>query len=164
MSTQKHLLFQVLMAAALFAQSAPTTSLSGTVSDPSGRRFQFVIVPPTRYDLQVMAAGWQTSGIWSWRSGLPVNVTSGQDRSLSGINLDRGDQTGESLSDHGPGEGAVDRRLVQYIRVRAGSAGDLRQQSAESAAVAGILQHRLVDFKIVPRDRALQHAVARRLF
>jgi hypothetical protein len=38
--------------------------------------------------------GWQTSGIWSWRSGLPVNVTSGQDRSLSGISLDRGDLIG----------------------------------------------------------------------
>ena len=35
--------------------------------------------------------GWQSSGIWSWRSGLPVNVTSGQDRSLSGVALDRGD-------------------------------------------------------------------------
>jgi len=35
--------------------------------------------------------GWQTTGIWSWRSGLPVNVTSGQDRSLSGVGLDRGD-------------------------------------------------------------------------
>lgn len=39
--------------------------------------------------------GWQTSGIWSWRSGLPVNVTSGQDRSLSGVGLDRGDLVGD---------------------------------------------------------------------
>jgi hypothetical protein len=35
--------------------------------------------------------GWQTTGIWTWRSGLPVNVTSGQDRSLSGIGQDRAD-------------------------------------------------------------------------
>jgi hypothetical protein len=34
---------------------------------------------------------WQTTGIWSWRNGLPVNVTSGQDRSLSGVGQDRGD-------------------------------------------------------------------------
>jgi hypothetical protein len=34
---------------------------------------------------------WQTTGIWTWRSGLPVNVTSGQDRSLSGVGQDRGD-------------------------------------------------------------------------
>jgi hypothetical protein len=38
--------------------------------------------------------GWQTSGIWSWRSGLPVNVTSGSDRSLSGVGQDRADLTG----------------------------------------------------------------------
>ncbi|HLH15671.1 MAG TPA: carboxypeptidase regulatory-like domain-containing protein [Bryobacteraceae bacterium] len=35
--------------------------------------------------------GWQSTGIWNWRSGFPINVTSGQDRSLSGINLDRAD-------------------------------------------------------------------------
>jgi hypothetical protein len=39
--------------------------------------------------------GWQTSGIWTWHSGLPVNVTSGQDRSLSGVGLDRGDLIGD---------------------------------------------------------------------
>jgi carboxypeptidase family protein len=44
--------------------------------------------------LRTAFGGWQTSGIWSWRSGLPVNVTSGQDRSLSGINLDRADLVG----------------------------------------------------------------------
>ena len=44
--------------------------------------------------LRAAFGGWQTSGIWSWRSGLPVNVTSGQDRSLSGISLDRGDLIG----------------------------------------------------------------------
>jgi hypothetical protein len=41
--------------------------------------------------LRTAFGGWQTTGIWSWRSGLPVNVTSGQDRSLSGISQDRGD-------------------------------------------------------------------------
>jgi predicted phage gp36 major capsid-like protein len=39
--------------------------------------------------------GWQTSGIWTWHSGLPVNVTSGQDRSLSGVALDRADLVGD---------------------------------------------------------------------
>ncbi len=38
--------------------------------------------------------GWQTTGIWTWHSGFPINVTSGQDRSLSGINLDRADLIG----------------------------------------------------------------------
>jgi hypothetical protein len=45
--------------------------------------------------LRAAFGGWQTSGIWSWRSGLPVNVTSGQDRSLSGVALDRGDLIGD---------------------------------------------------------------------
>jgi hypothetical protein len=35
--------------------------------------------------------GWQSTGIWTWHSGFPINVTSGQDRSLSGIALDRAD-------------------------------------------------------------------------
>jgi hypothetical protein len=35
--------------------------------------------------------GWQTTGIWTWRTGFPINVASGQDRSLSGIALDRAD-------------------------------------------------------------------------
>jgi hypothetical protein len=71
------------LAASAFGQSAPTTSLSGTVTDPSGSfvpnaaldltnigtrwtrhavtdsqgRFQFTLVPPGRYDLEVTATG-----------------------------------------------------------------------------------------------------------
>ena len=44
--------------------------------------------------LRAAFGGWQTTGIWTWRSGLPINVTSGQDRSLSGVNLDRADLIG----------------------------------------------------------------------
>src|SRR6185369_6206083 len=70
-------------AAVMFGQSAPTTSLSGTVADPSGSlvpdaaieltnvatrwtrntitdsqgHFLFTLVPPGRYDLQVTAKG-----------------------------------------------------------------------------------------------------------
>jgi hypothetical protein len=45
--------------------------------------------------LRTAFGGWQSSGIWSWRSGLPVNVTSGTDRSLSGVALDRADLVGD---------------------------------------------------------------------
>src|SRR5215831_5700352 len=74
---------QVFLATVIFGQSAPTTSLSGTVADPSGSlvpnaaieltnvatkwtrntttdsqgHFLFTLVPPGRYDLQVTAAG-----------------------------------------------------------------------------------------------------------
>ncbi len=34
---------------------------------------------------------WQTTGILAWHGGFPINVTSGQDRSLSGVALDRAD-------------------------------------------------------------------------
>ena len=44
--------------------------------------------------VRAILGGWQTSGIWTWRSGLPINVTSGTDRSLSGIGLDRADLIG----------------------------------------------------------------------
>src|SRR5207245_8707660 len=80
------LFLPILLTAPAFAQSAPTTSLSGTVTDPSGSfvpnanvdltntgtrwtrhttadsqgRFQFSLVPPGRYDLEVAAAGFTT--------------------------------------------------------------------------------------------------------
>jgi hypothetical protein len=38
--------------------------------------------------------GWQSSGIWSWRSGTPFNITSDQDRPFSGVGLDRADLVG----------------------------------------------------------------------
>jgi hypothetical protein len=58
--------------------------------------------------LRAILGGWQTSGIWTWRSGLPVNVTSGQDRSLSGINLDRADIVGDPFL-------SSDRPRAQYL-------------------------------------------------
>jgi hypothetical protein len=39
--------------------------------------------------------GWQTTAIWSWRSGTPLNILSGQDRSFSGVGLDRADLIGD---------------------------------------------------------------------
>lgn len=38
--------------------------------------------------------GWQASGIWTWESGFPFAVTSGQDRSLTGNGLDLANLTG----------------------------------------------------------------------
>jgi hypothetical protein len=58
--------------------------------------------------IRTLLGGWQTSGIWTWRSGLPVNVTSGQDRSLSGINLDRADIVGDPYL-------PTDRPRAQYL-------------------------------------------------
>ena len=39
--------------------------------------------------------GWHTSGIWTWHSGLPRDITSGSYRSLSVVGKDRGDLVGD---------------------------------------------------------------------
>jgi hypothetical protein len=44
--------------------------------------------------LRAVAGGWEMTGIWTWHSGTPFTVISGQDRSLSGVGLDRADLTG----------------------------------------------------------------------
>ena len=41
--------------------------------------------------LKAAVGGWQVAGSLAWRSGTPLNIISGQDRSLSGIGLDRAD-------------------------------------------------------------------------
>jgi hypothetical protein len=58
--------------------------------------------------VRAILGGWQTSGIWTWRSGLPINVTSGQDRSLSGVGLDRADLIGDPYL-------SSDRPRAQYL-------------------------------------------------
>jgi hypothetical protein len=45
--------------------------------------------------LRSALGGWQTSGIWTWHSGLPVDAVSGSDRSLSGVGKDRADLVGD---------------------------------------------------------------------
>ena len=41
--------------------------------------------------LRTVAGGWIVSGIFTWANGEPFSVTSGQDNSRSGVNLDRAD-------------------------------------------------------------------------
>jgi len=54
--------------------------------------------------IRAVAGGWEMTGIWSWHSGTPFTVTSGQDRSLSGVGLDRAD-----LSGYPAGSGDINR-------------------------------------------------------
>ncbi|MEO7145384.1 MAG: carboxypeptidase regulatory-like domain-containing protein [Bryobacteraceae bacterium] len=60
--------------------------------------------------------GWEMTGIWTWHSGTPFSVTSGQDRSLSGTGLDRADVNGDpSLSAGRPRNDVIN----QYFNVTA---------------------------------------------
>ena len=51
--------------------------------------------------LRAAFGGWKSTGIWSQRSGVPINVTSGQDRSYSGVGLDRADLIGNPFQASG---------------------------------------------------------------
>jgi hypothetical protein len=44
--------------------------------------------------LRHVLGGWESSGIWTWQSGFPLNITSGDDRSLTTIGNDQADVTG----------------------------------------------------------------------
>ncbi|MCU1259490.1 MAG: Oar protein [Bryobacterales bacterium] len=66
--------------------------------------------------LRLPLGGWQSSGIWSWRSGTPFNVTSGQDRSYSGVGLDRADLTGDPNL---PGNRTRGQIVSQYFNTAA---------------------------------------------
>jgi len=44
--------------------------------------------------VRAIAGGWGVTGILTWRSGTPFTVISGQDRSFSGVGLDRADLVG----------------------------------------------------------------------
>lgn len=46
------------------------------------------------WEIRGPLGGWELTNIWTWRSGTPFTVVSGQDRSLSGVGLDRADLIG----------------------------------------------------------------------
>jgi hypothetical protein len=66
--------------------------------------------------LRAAFGGWKSNGIWSWRSGVPVNVTAGQDRSLSGVGLDRADLAGNPTLPSGRSRGET---LTEYFNTAA---------------------------------------------
>jgi hypothetical protein len=66
--------------------------------------------------LRVPFGGWQSTGIWSWRSGTPFNITSGQDRSFSGVGLDRADILGDP---HISGDRSRGQVINQYFNTQA---------------------------------------------
>jgi hypothetical protein len=44
--------------------------------------------------MKALFGGWQTTAIWNWQSGFPLNITSGEDRGFSGLGNDLADEIG----------------------------------------------------------------------
>jgi outer membrane receptor protein involved in Fe transport len=53
--------------------------------------YLWALPSPTSGVAKALLGGWQTSGIWNWQSGFPLNITSADDRGLSGIGNDLAD-------------------------------------------------------------------------
>ena len=51
-------------------------------------------LPSPTGSLRHLLGGWETSGIWNWQHGFPINISSGEDTSLTGIGNDQADVTG----------------------------------------------------------------------
>lgn len=66
--------------------------------------------------LRSILNGWALTGILSWRSGTPFTIISGQDRSLSGVGLDRADLTGNPSL---PSGRSTSQMISEYFNVNA---------------------------------------------
>ena len=61
--------------------------------------------------MKALFGGWETSGIWNWQSGFPLNITSADDRSLTAVGNDLADEIGPRSYTSGS-EGA---RIAQWF-------------------------------------------------
>jgi hypothetical protein len=61
--------------------------------------------------MKALFGGWETSGIWNWQSGFPLNITSNDDRSLSAVGNDLADQVGPRSYTSGP----LSARVAQWF-------------------------------------------------
>ena len=52
------------------------------------------VMPSPKGSLRHLLGGWESSGIWNWQHGFPINISSGDDTSLTGIGNDQADVTG----------------------------------------------------------------------
>jgi hypothetical protein len=46
---------------------------------------------PSKGLARTLLGGWETSGVWNWQSGFPLNIDSGEDNSGTGIGFDQAD-------------------------------------------------------------------------
>jgi hypothetical protein len=58
--------------------------------------------PKDNKTLRAVLGNWQSSGIWNWQSGFPLNISAGEDDSLSGVGNDQADVTSKPSLTSGP--------------------------------------------------------------
>lgn len=68
--------------------------------------------------LRAIAGGWGLSGILTWANGQPFTITSGQDNSRSGVNLDRADIV-PGVNAHLSSDRPRSQELAQYFNTSA---------------------------------------------
>jgi len=65
--------------------------------------------------LYTLLGGWETSGIWNWQSGFPLNITSGEDNSGTTIGNDQADVIATPHYTSGP----LSARIAQWFTTSA---------------------------------------------
>ena len=63
--------------------------------------------------MKALLGGWETSAIWNWQSGFPLNITSNDDRSLVGLGNDVADEIGPRSYTSGP----LGARIAQWFTI-----------------------------------------------
>jgi hypothetical protein len=58
--------------------------------------------PKNNAVLRGLFGNWSSTGIWNWQSGFPLNIVSGEDRSLSGVGADQADVISKPSLTSGP--------------------------------------------------------------
>ena len=61
--------------------------------------------------MKALFGGWETTAIWNWQSGFPLNITSNDDRSLTGLGNDLADEVGPRSYTSGP----LSARIAQWF-------------------------------------------------
>jgi hypothetical protein len=65
--------------------------------------------------LRALVGGWQTTGILNWQSGFPLNMTSGEDDSLTGV----GNDLADVISKPSLTSGALGQRINKWFTTEA---------------------------------------------
>jgi hypothetical protein len=88
--------------------------------------YLWALPSPTSGVAKALLGGWQTSGIWNWQSGFPLNITSNDDRSLTGLGNDLADEIGPRTHTSGPLSAKIAQWFVtsSFTSAKLGTSGN----------------------------------------